>query len=129
MASTYQTIEALRDFLAQKLEPKTCRIGVEAGLSPDDAPYIRLEPISQQPQGAYPFEALEVLVIFGRDISQSDSSMEDVVSAMMADRDAIFEACTSGDLPAHYITTEYDRGYGKGIGLKELAITLRLPVA
>ena len=127
--STYESLAALRDFLVERLEPATCKIGIESGLSPADAPYIRLEPISQQPQGDYPFEALEVLVIFGRDISQSDSGMEDVVSAMMADRDAIFDACTSGELSAHYITTEYDRGYGKGIGLRELAITLRLPVA
>ena len=128
--STYESLAALRDFLVERLEPATCKIGIESGLSPADAPYIRLEPISQQPQGDYPFEALEVLVVFGRDIDQSGSGgMETVMSAMMADRDAIVAACTCGELAAHYLMTEYDRGAGTGIGLREMGITLRLPVA
>lgn len=56
----WNTLVAIRDTLGQLPDVKTCRIGIESGLSPDDYPIIRLVPSSLDP--ASPWRSMNVLV-------------------------------------------------------------------
>ncbi|MDF9392261.1 MULTISPECIES: hypothetical protein [Methylococcus] len=70
----WNTLVSIRDTLVQLPDVKTCRIGIETGLSPDDYPIIRLLPSSLDP-GA-PWRSMNVLVYYGAPLAEADQGLE-----------------------------------------------------
>lgn len=71
----YSVLVGLRDRLALIDGVKTCKIGLERGLSPDDYPIIRLVPTRfnrlNQSQSR-----MEMTVFFGVPVTESDQGLE-----------------------------------------------------
>lgn len=79
----YQLLDALRDALAQIETVKTCRIGLEPNITPDDYPIVRIVPARVIP-GATPIERrLELWVYYGVPIHESASGIESVYEGLL----------------------------------------------
>ena len=73
MSGIMPTLDGLRDALAQLPGVRTCRIGLEANLSPGDYPMIRIVPSDLRPHGTLGTRYLcEALVYFGQAIQPFD---------------------------------------------------------
>ena len=68
----YTTLETLRDAMADIDCVKSCKIGIEAGISPADYPLIRIVPIRIVPGRPYDKRTAEVGVYFGDDTSNAE---------------------------------------------------------
>ena len=68
----YSALTTLRDNMADIDGVSSCKIGVEAGISPADYPLIRLVPARLTPGQPYNNRTAEVQVYFGVNISESE---------------------------------------------------------
>lgn len=79
----YAMLETLRDALAKIETVKTCRIGLEPNITPDDYPIVRLVPSRVLP-GANPIERrLELWVYYGVPIHEAAAGIESVYSGLL----------------------------------------------
>lgn len=70
-----QHLEALRDKLAQLPGVQSCRIGLEANISPDDYPMVRLVPSDMRPNAQLPYRMdCECLIYFGQALQPFDDA-------------------------------------------------------
>lgn len=70
-----QHLEGLRDKLAQLPGVQSCRIGLEANISPDDYPMIRLVPSDMRPNSQLPYRMdCECLIYFGQALQPFDDA-------------------------------------------------------
>lgn len=69
----FTALEAARDALALVDSVATCKIGLEAGISPADYPMIRLVPSRITPGRPYTQRSAECLIYFGWPIGPSES--------------------------------------------------------
>lgn len=90
----WNTLVAIRDTLGQLPDVKTCRIGIESGLSPDDYPIIRLVPSSLDP--ASPWRSMNVLVYYGAPLAEADQGLEALYEALFGWEERIREALRVG---------------------------------
>ena len=67
----YADLETLRDNLADISGVQSCKIGIEAGISPADYPLIRIVPVRFTPGKPYNERTAEISVYFGVDVSES----------------------------------------------------------
>ena len=79
-------LESLRDSLAALPGVASCRIGLEANISPADYPLIRVVPSRLEPgvivvSGQHITRRGEVLIYFGMDVAQSEG-LEAVYAAL-----------------------------------------------
>jgi hypothetical protein len=74
-------LEAARDALADIDGVVTCKIGIEAGISPADYPMIRLVPSRITPGKPYSNRTAECLIYFGQDTSASEAGGLEAVYA------------------------------------------------
>lgn len=77
----YATLEAARDALAVISGVASCKIGIEANISPADYPMIRLVPVRLTPGRPYHDRTCEVLIYFGARIAASEG-LEAVYEAL-----------------------------------------------
>lgn len=102
--SAMTTLNALRDALAAISGVASCKVGMEANVSPDDYPLIRLVPSTLAPN-RYGGRSIEVLITFGAEITEAEG-LESVYAALFA-----LEASIRGklrDLGHRYIQTVTD---------------------
>jgi len=67
------TLEALRDRLELLPGVQSCKIGLEANISPDDYPIIRIVPSDLRPHGTTGYRLdCEALIYFGQPIQPFD---------------------------------------------------------
>ena len=66
------TLEAARDALAVIVGVASCKIGLEANISPSDYPLIRLVPSRLTPGRPYGNRTIETLVYFGAQTAKSE---------------------------------------------------------
>jgi len=79
----YTTLEAIKDVLSDIPGVVTCKIGIEAGVSPDDYPIIRIVPAKGEHAATITRKRISVLIYFGSALSESDSGgLEAVYSAL-----------------------------------------------
>lgn len=65
-------LAALRDALADIEGVKTCKVGIESGMSPADYPMIRVVPIRITPGKPYNHRTAEVRIYFGMDLGETE---------------------------------------------------------
>lgn len=70
-------LESLRDALAAIPGVQSCKIGLEANISPDDYPIVRLVPSRAGYGAAYSQRQVELLIYFGLPIQPFDDVPDD----------------------------------------------------
>jgi hypothetical protein len=98
-------LEAARDALAAISGVQSCKIGLEANISPADYPLIRLVPVRATPGKPYAGRAVETLLYFGT--PTANSAGLEAVYEQLDD----FEASILGvirTLQGRYIETVFD---------------------
>lgn len=113
-------LEALRDLLGAVTwgddgEVKTARIGLEAGLSPEDYPIVRVvpsllrgSPLEEQ-TGISGLRQTGCLVYFGEPITEADGGLEELYRRLFAMELALIQALpTAGDYVARWEETITD---------------------
>lgn len=78
----YSILECVRNELAWILGIKTCRIGVENSLSPDDYPIIRIVPQRISPASVLCKNQYVLQIYFGMPVSESDNGLEAVYASL-----------------------------------------------
>lgn len=78
----YSTLTALRDAMADIDGVTSCKIGIEANLSPADYPMIRILPVRITPGKPYDRRTCEAGVYFGVAVAESEG-MELVYSTLL----------------------------------------------
>lgn len=73
---TWNSLKAIRDALAGAGGAKTCKIGFEDEISPDDYPIIRIVPYSTKSSVGFYGETLECVIFFGDAVDQSTRDEE-----------------------------------------------------
>lgn len=101
----YAALETLRNSLSYIDGVKTCKIGVEAGISPADYPMIRLVPVRITPGKPYGRRTAEVSAYFGVNITESEG-LEYVYQRLLVLEAEIIKTIKSGD--GRYIETVTD---------------------
>lgn len=104
MMAAMDTLTTARDALALIPGVASCKVGMEANISPTDYPLIRLVPSSLQPN-RYGGRSLDVLITFGAEITEAEG-LEAVYAALFDLESAIRE--TVRGLGGRYITTVTD---------------------
>lgn len=108
MIEIYTVLEELRDKLADISGVTTCKIGLEAGLSPDDYPIIRLVPvkISRIDQSKV---KMELTIYFGQNLTEADQGLEAVYQNLLDFEKLIKEAIKFGNgYKIHHLDTITD---------------------
>lgn len=101
------TLQAARAALAAIPGVRSCRIGLEAGISPADYPLIRLVPTRLVPGKPYNRRTAEVTIYFGMDRGETETGgLEAVYSALFALEGQIREAVHA--LGGRYLATITD---------------------
>jgi hypothetical protein len=101
----YATLETLRDSLSDIDGVKTCKIGVEAGISPVDYPLIRLVPVRVVPGSPYNRRTAEISIYFGVNITESEG-LEYVYQQLLVLEAEIIKTIKAND--GRYIETITD---------------------
>lgn len=99
-------LETLRDSLAAIVGVKSCKIGIEPNISPEDYPLVRLVPIRMTPGRPYANRRVEVLIYFGMDTATSEG-LEQVYTDLFLLESAILEVVRAAG--GRYIETLTDR--------------------
>lgn len=104
-ASAMSTLEALRDDLATIAGVESCKIGMEANISPSSYPMVRLVPSSISPGRPYCARTIDTLIVFGAQITASQG-LESVYDGLFALEAQIRAAVQT--LGGRYINTVTD---------------------
>ncbi len=101
-------LEAARDALALIDGVASCKIGLEANLSPADYPMIRLVPARIIPGRPYHARECETLIYFGAPIANSEG-MEEVYESLFALEAEILTVLRGLDARYRETITDEDR--------------------
>jgi hypothetical protein len=75
----------------------TCKIGLEAAITADDYPLIRIVPTRLQPPGQNSLDrGMELLIYFGAPVLEASDGLEAVYEELMDMEGAIYEAMQFG---------------------------------
>lgn len=77
-------LEVARDELADIAGVASCRIGLEANISPADYPLIRIVPTRLTPGRPYSRRTIEAQVYIGWDTSEAEGGLEAVYTDLLA---------------------------------------------
>jgi hypothetical protein len=100
-------LETLRDALATIPGVASCKIGLEANISPADYPLIRVVPTRIVDGRALNYRRAECLIYFGMDQAESENGLEAVYSALFSTESLIREIVeNNGGLCIETLTDE-----------------------
>ena len=128
---SFEALESLKNALAGAGDAKTCRIGFEATISPDDYPIIRVVPSETTAFCSFVGENTKCVIYFGHPVDESTTDesgenigLEGVYQTQMAMRDEILERLRFSGLPIEYKGTIFDEDRIAGYKLMGLAVNL-----
>lgn len=88
----FEVLEALRDALAAVPGVATCRIGMEANLTPADYPLVRLVPSTVRYSEVISRRRCELLVYFGQPIHEFTGGLESLYESLFGLEAALLAA-------------------------------------
>lgn len=126
MSNVFPLLEGLRDHLAATVPGvTTCKIGLEANMTPADYPMIRIVPSGISDGQVIGRRQVEVLVYFGQPIHESTGGLEAEWSSLLTMEAAIIEAASATPSASFlYLSTVLDED--RIDAYKLLAIKARL---
>lgn len=93
MATALMTaLETLRDRLALVDGVKTCRIGMESTITPDDYPIVRIVPSRIEQGQSLDGRKCEALIYFGVPLHEFDQGLESLYSELLDLEAALIQA-------------------------------------
>ena len=121
MPSTYPTLAALRDKLAT-LDVQTCKIGLEANMTPADYPMIRLVTSRVTPTVVRPRREIELLIYYGQPLHDFAVGLEALTESHMAMEASIIEVVE--DFGGKYIETITDEDRLEGYKMMSINVSI-----
>jgi len=100
-------LETIRDKLATVPGVKTCKIGLEANMSPDAYPMVRLVPSTVR-NGSVSSRQCELTIYFGQPIHEFTDGLESLYGSLFALEVLLLEAVRSIGLNMRYEETVMD---------------------
>ena len=100
------TLEAARDVLSSLPGVASCKIGLEANMTPDSFPMIRLVPRRVEPGVSYQNRTVETLIYFGVKKTEAEIGLEEVYSQILTMEASIVSAILP--LGHRYVDTLYE---------------------
>ena len=88
-------LEALRDKLALVSGVTTCKIGMEANMTPQSYPMVRIVPSTVREADVIGLRRCNVLVYFGQPIHEFTGGLEALYTSLFAMETALLEAAQS----------------------------------
>lgn len=116
-------LESIRDKLATVAGVATCKIGMEANLTPADYPMVRIVP-STITNGSFSTRKCEMLIYFGLPIHEFTGGLEALYVSLFAMEDALLIAARSMGLNLVYIETVLDEDKLAAYKLMALRLTV-----
>ena len=131
MATPMDLLRYLRTALAAVAGVQTCRIGLEAGIVPDDYPIVRIVPAEltvpdfARNLPAMSVRAVECLIYFGKPIHEFDAGLESLYTEIFAMEVALINALPrSGDYVVRWLETITDEDRVEAYKLMALRVQL-----
>jgi hypothetical protein len=119
--TAFAALETLRNALAAVQGVQTCKIGLEANMTPADYPMVRIVPSRVTDGSVINRRSVECLVYFGRPIHEFDAGLEDLYRQLF-DMEAALVDAAEGAAYAVYRETILDED--RIDGYKLMAIRL-----
>lgn len=118
-------LETLRDRLAQVDGVKTCRIGMEATITPDDYPMVRIVP-SRLENGSTPVERrCDALIYFGRPVHEFEGGLEALYAELFEMEAALIDAAVhDSGVYCTYVETILDEDRVEAYKLMALSVRI-----
>jgi hypothetical protein len=92
MAEMMTLLETLRDKLATVVGVQTCKIGMEANLTPEDYPIVRIVP-SNIRQKNISMRECDLIVYFGKPIHEFTAGLEALYDELFTMESELLAAC------------------------------------
>jgi len=107
MSDAMTALSAARDALADLPNVVSCKVGLEANISPADYPLIRVVPTRMTPGRPYSKRTIECQVYLGWNTTEGQAGLEDVYTKLLALEELVRDTITQ-DLGGRYIETIAD---------------------
>lgn len=105
----YAALTTLRDALGALPWVASCKIGLEANMTPADYPMVRIVPSTARYGGLIHSRQCEVLIYFGHDAHEFDAGLEALHERLFEDEAQIIDAALALDgLRFTYAETIFD---------------------
>jgi hypothetical protein len=125
MTAVMTLLETLRDRLAQVDGVQTCRIGMEATITPEDYPIVRIVPSRIEPATSIEGRRCEALIYFGRPVHEFASGMEALYGEMFQMESALINAAVyDSAVYVTYVETILDEDRNDAYKLAALSVKL-----
>lgn len=124
----YATLAALRDALATVTGVKTCRIGMEANMTPADYPIVRIVPSRLEIGAEMNTRGCDALIYFGLPIHEADGGLEAVYEQLFDLEAALVQKAQFGSpVYCRYLETICDED--RVDAYKLMALSVRIETA
>ena len=124
MPSAYPILDTLKTALAGVAGVATCKIGLEANMSPTDYPMVRIVPSRISDGTSLARRKIECLVYFGQPIHELSSGLEALYASLMSMESALLTAAIQST-SARYIETVLDEDRVDAYKLMALRLELQ----
>ena len=124
MPSAYPILDTLKTALASVAGVATCKIGLEANMSPADYPMVRIVPSRISDGTSLARRKVECLVYFGQPIHEFSSGLEALYASLMSMESALLTAAIQST-SARYIETVLDEDRVDAYKLMALRLELQ----
>lgn len=109
MTNVYPSLVTLRDSLAGLAGVATCRIGIEANMTPADYPMVRIVPENIEDDSTMGRRRTAVLIYFGQPIHEFDAGLEALWQSHLTMETAIVDrAFQTTGITFEYVETILD---------------------
>ncbi len=123
--SPMAALSTLKTALSRVSGVVTCKIGLEANMTPDDYPMVRIVPSLARHSNVIGLRETEVLIYFGKPIHEFESGLEDVYQELFAMEAALIDAAESSGVYCEYRETVADEDRVDGYKLMALRMAVQ----
>jgi hypothetical protein len=118
-------LETLRDRLAQVDGVRSCRIGMEATITPEDYPMVRIVPSRLENGSALAERRCEALIYFGKPIHEFEAGLEALYGEMFEMEAALTNAAVyDSGVYVTYVETILDEDRNDAYKLAALSVRI-----
>ena len=123
--SVYPVLTALRDRLASVAGIVTCRVGIEANMTPADYPMVRIVPSKVSYAVVLGRRKVDCLVYFGTPVHEFSAGLEALYADLLALEALLIDAATSGSTYyGEYLETNADEDRVDGFKLMAMRVVV-----
>jgi hypothetical protein len=123
--SVFPLLTALRDELATVPGVVSAKVGIEAAMTADDYPMIRIEPSAIRYGGLTQTRAVDVLIYFGTPVHEFTTDLQGLLSDLMGMESAILSKLEASQVVRFdYTETVADEGRVDGYRLMAIRGTV-----